>query len=266
MKVSKVVRFLHIVAGLISRVPISPRTRRYSVHVTPHFLPAGQIQNIYKRQETPPWCLLYDGAVRKWLLLVCCDTPFIFFNTNRLGKTPSLLIIESTLRSNVTNQNSDSLSVITVQEMKHHICSAGLVTCWCVRSMKLKRLFPEQIQPVGARVTPKEEKSAAYREFSWCNREWRHAGRCVVHPVHAVRSRNTWRLWHGDDGTETPQNSLLLRDFSGCLKEYAGMCKRTEAGHQRFCPDNDPFRLQPHRLKWNCLTKSVDYQRHAALL
>lgn len=34
--------------------------------------------------------------------------------------------------------------------------------------MKLKRLFLEQIQPVGARVTPKEENSAAYREFSRC--------------------------------------------------------------------------------------------------
>lgn len=177
-------------------------------------------------------------------------------------------------------QNNDSLSVITVQEIQHHICSAGLITCWCVHGMKLKRspILPGAEPACRSQSGSKREEicslqgilmvqdlffSSLFGVWECWNREWRHAGCCVVHPVHVLHSRNTWRLWHGDDGTE---NSVIVGDLSGCLQEYAAMCKRTVAEHQRFCPDNDPFRLQPHRLKWNCLTKSIDYQRHAALL
>lgn len=94
-------------------------------------------------------------------------------------------------------------------------------------------------------------------KFSSAWREWRHMGGCVVRPRCTAWTHGCWKiinpfLWHRDTGTHR-EFRTLPRKFPGISGNMLGCAKRADTG---------PFRPQPPCLRWNHLTKSINYQRH----
>lgn len=215
-------------------------------------------------------------------------TPFTYFYEKQLRKSPSLLNVRHTKQCHSSHLRTLTAWVST-QFRQVGVVSASLVTC-TQRDYTMERIDKEK-QPdktipdcswsTASLSEPewlwKEERSVTYRgnptaqfssllpyfgkarKFFSAQRDWRHMGCCFLHPRCTAWTHGCWKVINPFFGMRTMGCRNLLGNFPNISRNVPECAKRTEADHQRFGPDTDPFRLQPCRLKGNYLTKSFIY-------